>query len=80
VVCRFPINSTATKKVMVVVCSDRSLSLSHVNVDFDNSMAMSKMKLMEDESHVVEHVGISCGQCGQGPIKGVRFSCTVRKR
>ena len=58
---------------MVLACSDRTLALSHVNVDVDSSSS----SLHREEAL---HAGVACEVCGVSPIEGVRYSCTVRKR
>lgn len=80
VVCRLPVCSKTAKRVMVVLaCSDRTLALSHVNVDVDSSMlkASSSSSLHGEEAL---HAGVACEVCRVTPIEGVRYSCTVRKR
>ena len=59
---------------MVLACSDRTLALSHVNVDVDSSSSSS---LHREEAL---HAGVACEVCRVSPIEGVRYSCTVRKR
>jgi len=58
---------------VVLACSDRTLALSHVNVDVDSSSS----SLHREEAL---HAGVACEVCGVSPIEGVRYSCTVRKR
>ena len=65
---------------MVLACNDRTLALSHVNMDVDSSMlkaSSSSSSLHREESL---HAGVACEACRVSPIEGVRYSCTVRKR
>ena len=63
---------------MVLACNDRTLALSHVNVDVDSSMLKASSSSLHREEAL--HAGVACEVCRVSPIEGVRYSCTVRKR
>ena len=63
---------------MVLACNDRTLALSHVNMDVDSSMLKASSSSLHREEAL--HAGVACEVCRVSPIEGVRYSCTVRKR